>query len=438
MARKKRGDGAFDSEREVSRTRHEKHRADGESQLGAREKLRVDGEIKLRENRYYRIVSERYRLAGFALFLAFTVFCGVILVRYSDYISYDNFVYLIRDLDLRESQSETHAELLRLNIDDGAVIRPFRDGFAVAEHDALTVYDSAGRQLLSESESFSYPALAVSDKYIIAYDIGGKSFSVYNSVTRIVTKKTESPIVCASVCDSGTFTVTTESTDAKYVTEMYNTALQNTCHFYSRKYVISAAVAEGGDMIASVALAENGTDYACEVSFARTSDTEPYKTLMYSMSLPLELSLLDDGGFVLVCDDAVRFFSSDGEPTAEHVVDGTGISCFDTESWGVLLVCRENSLGTKNKVYALDTKGNIIHEYRLDSRVDSARIARDGGAFVGYLTDKRNALVLLADGSVRIKSHDAELSSVIELSGEPYALIGSVAHRLDLDAEVGE
>lgn len=404
-----------------------------ETKRTVNEKLRVDGEIKLRENRYYRLISERFRLAGFALFFAFTVFCGIILVRYSEYISYDNFVYLIRDLDNRESSGETHPTELELDIGDSAVIRPFRDGFAVARSDAVTVYDASGRELLSESESFSYPALAVSDKYIIAYDIGGKSFSVYNSVTRIVTKKTEQPIICASVCDNGTFTVTTESDEAKYVTEMYNTALQNTCHFYSEKYVVSSAVAENGTGIVSASLAESGNDYACEVSFSRTSDTAPYKSMMYSMSLPLEMSLLDGGSFVLVCDDAVRFFSSDGEQLSEHTVEGSGISCFDIESWGVILVCRENSLGTKNRVYAFDTEGNIIYETLIDRRVDSVHIARANGDALCYLTDKKCVTVLGYDGTSYEKEFDTEVTAVIELSKTAYAYVGDRAMRIDFE-----
>lgn len=397
--------------------------------------LRVDDEIKIRENRYYLKVSERYRLAAFALFFVFIAFCGIILVRYSEYISYDNFVYLIRDLDSRHLSDRDSIPEFDLELDDSAVMRPFRDGFVVAERGAVTLYDSTGVKLLSESESFSYPALAVSDKYIIAYDIGGKSYSVYNSVTRIVSKQTEKAIVCASVCDNGTFIVTTESDDAKYATEMYNTALKNTCHFFTDEFVVSAAVGDGGGQIAAASISENGADYACAVAFSRTTDKTTYSTLYYSMSLPLELSALDGGGFVLVCDDAIRFFSSNGEQTAEHTVFGNGLVAFDAEPWGAILVCAENSMGTQNRVYVFDSEGNIIYNAAHNGRVTDVRIALEDGEFVGYLSGKNSVTFLLANGSEQSVSVDGTAEHLIETSGSLYACFDGRASAVDISED---
>lgn len=424
MARRKNDPRAENKKRSGPRDEAESHGVDS--------RLRVDDEIRLRENRYYRRVSERYRLAGFALFLILIVFCGFILVRYGEYISYDNFVYLVRDLDSRSSKSSSGGADFDLELDDCAVVRPFRDGFVVAERTSVTVYDSTGEVLLSESESFSYPALAVSDKYIIAYDIGGKSYSVYNSVTRIVSKQTEKSIVCASVCDNGTFTVTTESDDAKYVTEMFNTALKNICHFFTDKFVVSAAVGESGDSIAAAALSENGADYACEVAFSRTSDETPYATLYYSMSLPLELAALDGGGYALVCDDSIRFFSSDGSMTAEHTDFGSGLVAFDAEPWGVILVCSENSMKTKNRVYVFDAEGKLIYNAEHDERVTDARLALEGGECVGYLTAKNSVTLLLTDGTEQTVSVDGTAQQIIETSGAVYACLDGRAVALDV------
>jgi len=344
------------------------------------EKIRVDSAIKRRENKYYRSLSERYRVAGFTLFLLFVVFCGVMMIRYNEYITYDNFVYLVRDFDSMDSSSDDASDEIVIDIDASAATRPFRGGFAVAERDRVTLYDSTGVVLLSESESFSYPALAVSDKYIIAYDIGGNTYSVYNAATRVVSRKTEFPIVCASVCGNGAFLVTTESDEAKYVTEIYNTALSNTMNIYKDKYVVSASVSADGEWVMMASLAENGADFACEVAFYRIGENVARKAVLYNMALPLATAGLDGGNFVLVSDDAVRFFTPSGELLSETVFGGEGIACFDTEAWGAVLVLRENSIGTKNRVYVFDKEGSIIYDKTLEERVSSVYLASEGNA----------------------------------------------------------
>jgi len=372
-----------------------------EPSLRDNDKIRVDGEIKRRQNKYYSKLAERFRIAGFAFFLMFVLFCGVMMVRYSEYITYDNFVYLIRDFDSMDRTGTDLVSEITFEMDPSAATCSFRGGFVVATRDSVTVYDSTGVVLLSEKESYSYPALAVSEKYIIAYDIGGTGYSVYNAVTRIASRKTEFPIVSASVCDSGAFALTTESDEAKYVTEVYNSALLNTMSIFKDKYVVSSAISADGEWICIASLAESGADFACETSFYKVGDSEASATYLYSMAMPLKCTGLDNGCFVVVCDDSVRFYNNSGELIKENQITGNGISSFDAEPWGVVLACREGSLGTKNRVYACDAKGNIIYDMILEDRVNSVVLASADDTATAYLVSGDEVLTLFGQKTVR-------------------------------------
>ena len=50
----------------------------------AEEKIRVDGEIKRRKNRYYEKVSDRYRTVGVLMILLLAVFGGVLLLKFGE------------------------------------------------------------------------------------------------------------------------------------------------------------------------------------------------------------------------------------------------------------------------------------------------------------------------------------------------------------------
>lgn len=394
------------------------------------EKIRVDGEIKRRENKYYRSLSERYRIAGFVFFLLFVVFCGVMMIRHSEYITYDNFVYLIRDFDNMGQGDGASVDEMSIELSDSSAIRPFRGGFAVADNDKVTVYDSTGVVLLSETERFSYPSLAVSDKYLIAYDIGGESYSIYNSITRIVSKKTEFPIVCASVCDNGSFIIVTESDQAKYVIEVYNTALQNIMNIYKDKYVTSASISSDGQWIIASSLSESGADFAAELSFYKVGESSAQRTLYYSMAMPLLTENLDGGNFMFLCDDAIRFYTPSGELLSETSVGDCGLAGFDAEGCGVMLVCRENSIGTQNRVYTFDTEGNIIYNSSIGSRVTGMSVSQNDSGLAGYIINGDTVYSLGTENSSS-DTFEGEVSCIIETSSGAYAYITGKAVRIE-------
>lgn len=399
------------------------------------EKIRVDGEIKQRENKYYLRLSDRYRTAGFLLFLVFVVFCGVMMLRYSEYITYDNFVYLVRDFDSVNNSGSAAKDEVLLDIDGDSTVERFREGFAVVSSDTVTLYDSTGVELVSEKESFSYPAVAAGEKYLIAYDVGGSSYSIYNSVTRVVAKKTEFPIICASVSDTGAYIVTTESDEAKYVTEVYNAALTRTMSIYKDKYVIASAMSDDGDYIAIASLSESGADFACDVSFYKVGQAEAVKTQTFIMAMPMILESMEDGKFVLLCDDAVRFFTSEGELISSTSVSGNGASHFDVQPWGAVLVCRENAIGSANRVYAFNSDGAIEYSEVVSDRVTGVRVPAADSGYTAYLTVPGGALLINENAERELYPSESEIICTVDMSSGPYICVYGKALRLTRESE---
>ena len=62
--------------------------------------LRVASGIRPQTNRYYAKVALRYRLAAVVLGVVLALFCLAVLVLGSEYITYANLTYLVRDFDL--------------------------------------------------------------------------------------------------------------------------------------------------------------------------------------------------------------------------------------------------------------------------------------------------------------------------------------------------
>ena len=92
---------------------------------------------------------------------------------------------------------------------------------------------------------------------------------------------------------------------------------------------------------------------------------------------------LDNGGFVLICSDSLRFYSSEGKQTALISYNESGVTRYVSDRDGVLLVCADQSDPTKSKLSFYGSDASFKGGISVDS--DFADITKDGeSAFVLY------------------------------------------------------
>lgn len=401
----------------------------------AEQVIRVDGEIKRRKNVYYEKVSERYRVFAFIVILSTVLLAGGLMVVYGEHITYDNFVYLIRDLDSVKESSGGFTEV-SYTADESAVYRHFRDGFAVIGNGEVTLYDKTGVVLCSEKETMSYPNGSASDKYVLVYDVGGTGYSVYSSVTRVIKKTTDKPIISASVSDNGSYIVTTESGDAKYVTEVYGADFKRTMSIYKDKYVIDSSIGKDGDTFVIASVAEKGAEFFTEVSFYKNGSDSPLKTYTYSMTMPITAASYDGGGFSVLFDDCLRFYDGDGNVKSERYVDDAKAAFFDARPTGAVLVTSSLGVSRGNTVSAFDKDGKETCTAYIDGKVTGAYAAHGDSKYEGYvLTGDGEAVALLSGGKTESLAKDKNIRAVMDTSSGPVAMTITKAYLLPVTAK---
>jgi len=391
--------------------------------------IRVDGEIKRRKNVYYEKVSYRYRVFAFLMVLSLALLAGALMIIYGEHITYDNFVYLIRDLDSVKESSGGFTEV-SFTADESSVVRPFRDGFVVIGNGEVTLYDKTGVVLCSEKEKFSYPHGASSDKYVLVYDIGGTSYSVYSSVTRVIKKTSEAPIISASVSNDGSYIVTAESGDAKYVTEVYDSSFKRTMSIYKDKYVIDSAIGKEGETFVIASVAEQGAEFFAEVSFYKEGNDSPIKTYTYSMSMPVTVSSYDGGSFSVLFDDCIRFYDENGNVKKENYVSDAKVAFFDARPTGAVLVSSSLGINQGNVFTSFDKDGKEITTARVDGKVTGV-FAPQNNSTAGYvLTGDGKVLSVSTDGKAVSVATDKNIRSVMDTPSGPVAMTLTKAYLL--------
>lgn len=404
----------------------------GRGRSGSEELIRVDGELPARENRYYKKISERYRAAGFLLILVFVLFLGVMLIKYGEYITYDNFVYLMRDFDsMRDSGGAYNIKYPA--VEDGK-FAPFKGGVAVHSGGLFTLYDSTGVELVSRNESMSSPTMSAGKEYLLLYDIGGRTYSLYNSLTRVMSHQAEGNIICASVSDGGAFSVTYESKEARYVTDVYGKALTRTMRIYKDKYVVSSAVSDDGEHVAVVSAFESEYGYGFELSFYASGSADPVGTVTEDMAFPLYLYGMKDGNFVLICDSSIRFYSSSGEELSVFSEFGRSISYFDVSRSCAVIVSSPDKPGGESRIWSFGNDGSMVYSGTVGIKVIGAAASYDiSNGCAGYVTDGSDVLMLDANSSSAESAgldKNSEIIRIIDTERGPLACTSEDALRL--------
>ncbi len=348
--------------------------------------LSVAGKIKPQTNRYYARIAKRYKAAAVCTFLVLVLFTLTVLALGTEYITYDNLTYLARDFDLTMRQEEKAASIISYERHEGLQFASYKTGMALCGSDALTIYDSAGIVLSEDTLNYTTPCLVTSDKYVLTYDLGGKSYGIYNALARVVKRDTEFRLLGADISDSGAFVLLTRSNETKYVVELYNEALNHIMSVYKDHYVLDVAIRDDGKRVVIVSAVPGATDLGCEVSLCSAGEAEPVMTVSFDGLMPLDAAFHPDGSFSVICDGAVLFFDKTGAQTGRYTISGMTLVDADMGNGYVALVGAENALGSENRLVILDSTGEVLLSQMYRERMQQVRIAAIDGAW-GLMED---------------------------------------------------
>lgn len=382
-----------------------------------RQVLRVSAKVIPKVNKYYLKISKRYRVTQIVLIAALLVYLVFVLSTFGSHITYDNLQYLVRDLDSMMSSGEGEFTKIQYDKQSEPNFAVFKNGVAAVGKESLTLFDSTGLQLCKDKISLNDPIPVPSEKYLLLYDMGGKSYSVYNSITRVVSRTTEHKIVDGDMSDSGAFILVLRGTETKYTVEHYNSALTPTMKIHKDNYVMDAAISKDGKRIAVCSAIPSGTDLDCEIALYQAGDKEFSHTVTLRQTMPLDVHF-SDSGFAVLCDNGLYFYDMDGTEIAAHSLRDVTLEYADLSDHCTVLAGSENALGTENRIMVFDQNGTLTAETVLGKRLTglSAPSEKDEGTLAYVLVSNSVLRLSSSDtGDLTWESADTEISDVLSL-----------------------
>ena len=384
--------------------------------------IRQTRERKEERNPYYLHVAGVYRVMKWGLLFVFTLYLVCMLLWQRESITYDNLLYLIRDLNLSSDAGDGFTAV-EYEEQQNMLFGEFQNHLALVGSSGIRLYDGAGNCVMSDPLSYKNPVLETGDKYMLLYDAGGTEYALFTTLACVLRGSTEHTLQYASVSDSGACCTVTRSDETKYKITLYNAAFMEIAGYYVDSYVIAAAVHPDGKKVAALTVAASEWTLSSSAILYSSASRESVQVSLGS-SLPVSARYLKNGTLVVVCDDCVVYLSESGEVIARISLGASVLSCCSVSDNKAALVCRENVLGSTSRILVLDSMGKTLVDETRTGKVSFVTASSGENAAYVAFGDRVELLSVLEQKSVPYTGH---LRTIREVNGCPVLCFPTIA-----------
>ncbi len=355
-------------------------------------------------NEYYLRISKKLRNMKYLLLLCMAGALIITLWAYRNRLTYDNFRYLLRDMD-EAGNTAVSTDSVYYTANDTNNYMYFRGDLAIASSDGVRLHRALGNRSFKDEISLRAPSLAVSDKYMVAYDVGGKSFYVYNSISRVYSETTEHEIIDCAAASNGSFAVLTKNNIGGSLVRIYDKNFKLIGEITREEYAYSLEFLSDGRLSIALCLTDGVSLYTNLLLY--TPQSEDIDTTVRVGGLVL-LCGKTSGGYFVLCDSSVSFFNDSGERVFHRSFGTATVLYADTDGERVCVLLDQNTIGAKCGVYVFTKEGESHYSH-----------IGDGARGVTFAKD---AVCVLYDGRLLVLGGD--MNREIEIPDGGKKLIG--------------
>ena len=263
-----------------------------------------------------------YRFSYFRRILCVILVVVVLFFVLSGSLTYKKMFYLTKDIKLANDYVNSVHDTITYNAGNSQAFALYRGGLAVASRENISIFSAGGRELLSYSHSYGNPKLAVSNKQILLYDVGGKQFSLYNSFSSIREEKLDYAIYGADMSQNGDFAIITKSEKYNSVVKVYKQNGTTYNYSFADGYVSSVSLSQNGKQLAVLLIYSGDSEIKTEIRLYNVGKDE-YKNATISFSgVPFSVKIVDGGSIFAVGAKGVNVFNANLNLTGEFLSNG--------------------------------------------------------------------------------------------------------------------
>ncbi len=373
-------------------------------------------------SRYYFRIAKRYRAVMAMLLVLLAVFVVGMFSAYREEITVENLKYFLRYIDTRQAEKSATTDTLIFNEIDSIVrFGVYKNGLAVVGFDQVQLYDLTGEAILDLDQVNAAPCLLTGDKYMLVYNIGGMTFQVYNSLSKVYEESYEYGIGCAAVSDTDTFLISTRSMEYRSVVNVYDKNFSVIYRWYTPdKLVMDADFAPGGRefLLAALGTHENGECYT-EILVCETDKEEKKTQFSIEDEVIYRARYTDDGGYVLIGEKAIYYYNKDAALLHTVSYNGYTPTAVNTDGKFSYFTLNKNIVGSNYELTVTDSAGGILYHGSVSGEITKV-LPHENAVYV--LLDRSILRISLENGTQIEKEVETNGITVLGLDAQTLLL----------------
>lgn len=385
---------------------------------------------------YYGSAYRYVRLLRYIVLVILVLFTVFSITVYKNDITFDNFRYLMKYVELASPGSSAGDGNISFSANSDSQFALIDGKLAIVSKKELVSYDMTGKKLLSESLSFKNPVAVENGEYLLIYDFGGNSISVFNSFSLVCEKKLDTPIDYVYLSEDGAFAVITNEKNYSGGVMAYDSNFKHIFTFmHPASRVTDVCFSGNTGLLACATTDVSGGDFLSEILvFDTKSEAEEVKsTTTVTGELPLGMFCADDN-FALMTNKGIHFFDDSCNSTA-FIDFGYDTPCAIYRFDDNFAVCLKSALAaTDTKLLVLDHSGNKLFEEGFSAEISHVS---SNGKDIFVLSPTKLSVYTTDGASITLAAdipHDGRYKKVFPNGSDRYILVsfsGSAGGKID-------
>ena len=325
-------------------------------------------------------------------------------------ISYEKVYYMFKDISYIKSFDEGAPESLSYSRPvQNQVFEVYKNGLVAASDSEIKMFTATGRVTLTAGSEMVNPRVSTSSGYILIYDQGRKSFSVYNSFVKLYSEHTEYPVAFADMSDNGEFLVVTSSAKYASVVKIYNGEFKLQSELSKNERVIWASISSNGRYAAVMTLGASAGEAKVKVSVLDCKKGEVISETDVSGSMPYRCDFLSNDRIVILLDDKALVISREGRAVGEYVYPASA-QRIDVYKDRFAILFSEGAISGQKQLSVFDSGCSNIFTASVEGSIRDLELS---GSYVYLLNSKEAIRISTTLGTRSVKDVYADTVALV-------------------------
>ncbi len=347
------------------------------------EEIRFENPI----NPYFDHVSNVYHSVFLIAIVALLVFSSVAMLTNLDLLTYENLYYLAKDISTASNLfSGTQGIINYETAKRNRTFALYRGGLAVAGDTGIQLFTATGRETLNASPEYASPVMKSSDSFLLVYDVGEKSYSLYNSFVCVRHEEFDYPVLGGAVSDSGAYVVITQTYEHAGAVRVYTKNYELSTAYLRNQMVFDADISDNGKRVAFATAASESGGYITTLVIAQPGEQDTMSEMTFEGAFPYSVRFIDERRLFLLCDNAAYIVSVDDGVVLRTVNFGNmQLSFADANEQHTVLLFTINAVTDSQRLIVTDKNGNLVIDSEFTSKISRVAVFGDD---LYMMTDK--------------------------------------------------